>query len=133
MTEERLPLAELLQKAVERDFLRAVAEVVLQILMEADVEGLIRAAHERSPGKTVQSRSCCKATLVVYGPYRAVSLICMSSRLVFRSVVVMTLGWCVDQLLLSHEYARHIGVQGGKTTGKVEPRHGGGYFISILH
>src|SRR5215210_3313925 len=50
MTEDRLPLAELLQKAGEGDFLRAVAEAVLQLLMEADVEGLIGAArHERSP------------------------------------------------------------------------------------
>src|ERR671916_1010766 len=50
MTEERLPLAELLQKAGEGDFLRAVAEAVLQLLMETDVEGLIGAGrHERSP------------------------------------------------------------------------------------
>jgi putative transposase len=49
MTEDRLPLAELLQKAGDGDFLRAVAEVVLQILMESDVEGLIGAGrHERS-------------------------------------------------------------------------------------
>ena len=50
MTEDRLPLAELLQKAGEGDFLRSVAEAVLQILMEADVEGLVGAGrHERSP------------------------------------------------------------------------------------
>src|SRR3954471_21363589 len=50
MTEERLPLTELLEKAGEGDFLRAVAEAVLQLLMEADVEGLIGAGrHERSP------------------------------------------------------------------------------------
>ncbi len=49
MTEGRLPLAELLEKAGETDFLRAVAEAVLQLLMETDVEGLIGAArHERS-------------------------------------------------------------------------------------
>ena len=49
MTEERLPLAELLAKADEGDFLRAVAESVLQLLMEADVDGLIGAArHERT-------------------------------------------------------------------------------------
>ena len=49
MTEERMALAELVQKAGEGDFLRAVAEAVLQLLMEADVEGLIGAArHERS-------------------------------------------------------------------------------------
>jgi transposase-like protein len=50
MTDERLPLAELLQKAGDGDFLRAVAEAVLQLLMEADVEGLVGAGrHERSP------------------------------------------------------------------------------------
>jgi putative transposase len=49
MTEDRLPLAELLQKAGEGDFLRAVAEAVLQLLMETDVEGLIGAGrYERS-------------------------------------------------------------------------------------
>ena len=49
MTEERLPLNELLQKAGDGDFLRAEAESVLQLLMEADVEGLIGAGrHERA-------------------------------------------------------------------------------------
>ena len=49
MTEERLALSELLEKAGEGDFLRAVAEAVLQLLMEADVEGLIGAGrYERS-------------------------------------------------------------------------------------
>jgi putative transposase len=49
MTDTRLPLAELLEKAGEADFLRGVAEAVLQLLMEADVEGLIGAArHERT-------------------------------------------------------------------------------------
>ncbi len=49
MTVDRLPLADLLQKSGEGDFLRAVAESVLQLLMEADVEGLVGAGrHERS-------------------------------------------------------------------------------------
>ena len=49
MTDERLPLAELLQKAGDGDFLRSVAEAVLQLLMEADVKGVIGAArHERT-------------------------------------------------------------------------------------
>ena len=49
MTEERLPLAELLQKSGDPDFLRGVAEAVLQLLMEADVDGQIGAGrHERS-------------------------------------------------------------------------------------
>src|SRR5260221_14481130 len=44
-----MALVELLQKSGDGDFLRAVAEAVLQILMEADVEGLIGAGrHERT-------------------------------------------------------------------------------------
>src|ERR687892_452562 len=44
-----MALIELLQKSGDGDFLRSVAEAVLQILMEADVEGLIGASrHERS-------------------------------------------------------------------------------------
>ena len=53
MTEDRLPLAELLAKAGDGDFLRSVAEAVLQMLMEADVEGLIGAGrHERTGERT---------------------------------------------------------------------------------
>src|ERR1700751_3871139 len=53
MTEERLVLAELLEKAGDGDFLRTVAEAVLQLLMEADVEGLIGAGrYERSGERT---------------------------------------------------------------------------------
>jgi transposase-like protein len=53
MTEERLVLAELLEKAGDGDFLRAVAEAVLQLLMESDVEGLIGAGrYERSGERT---------------------------------------------------------------------------------
>lgn len=49
MTEDRLPLADLLAKAGDGDFLRSVAEAVLQMLMEADVEGQIGVArHERT-------------------------------------------------------------------------------------
>jgi transposase-like protein len=49
MAEERLALAELLEKAGDGDFLRSVAEAVLQLLMEADVDGLIGAGrYERS-------------------------------------------------------------------------------------
>jgi putative transposase len=48
MTEERMALIDLLQKSEEGDFLRSVAEAVLRLLMEANVEGLIGAArHER--------------------------------------------------------------------------------------
>lgn len=53
MTEDKLPLAELLAKAGDGDFLRSVAEAVVQLLMETDVEGLIGAArHERSGERT---------------------------------------------------------------------------------
>ena len=45
MTEERVMLAKLLEKAGDGDFLRAVAEAVLQLLMESDVEGLIGAGR----------------------------------------------------------------------------------------
>lgn len=49
MTEENNSLTELLQKSGDGDFLRSVAEAVLQILMETDVEGVIGAGrHERS-------------------------------------------------------------------------------------
>ena len=41
MTEPTLPLIELLQKQDDGDFLRAVAEAVLQLLMEHDVEGAV--------------------------------------------------------------------------------------------
>ena len=49
MTDDRLALAELLEKAGDGDFLRSVAEAVLQMLMEADVEGLVGAGrYERA-------------------------------------------------------------------------------------
>ena len=53
MTEDRLPLAELLAKAGDEDFLRGIAETVMQMMMEADVEGVIGAGrHERSASRT---------------------------------------------------------------------------------
>ena len=53
MAEERLALSELLEKAGDGDFLRTVAEAVLQLLMEADVDGLIGAGrYERSGERT---------------------------------------------------------------------------------
>src|SRR4028118_1351716 len=49
MTDDRMALLEALQKADDCNFLRSLAETVLQILMEADVEGLIGAGrYERS-------------------------------------------------------------------------------------
>lgn len=53
MTEDRLTIAERLAKSGDEDFLRAEAESVLQLLMEADIEGLIGAGrHERSAERT---------------------------------------------------------------------------------
>src|SRR6195952_447878 len=53
MTEDRLPLADLLAKAGDGDFLRSVAEAVVQLLMETDVEGVIGAGrHERTGERT---------------------------------------------------------------------------------
>jgi hypothetical protein len=53
MTDDRLPLAELLAKAGDGDFLRGVAEAVVQLLMETDVEGVIGAGrHERTGDRT---------------------------------------------------------------------------------
>jgi transposase-like protein len=49
MTKNSLPLADLLAKAGDPDFLRQAAEAVVQMLMEADVEGKVGAGrHERS-------------------------------------------------------------------------------------
>lgn len=49
MTDDRMALADLIQKTGDGDFLRTLAESVLQILMEADVEGVIGAGrYERS-------------------------------------------------------------------------------------
>src|SRR3954470_14297015 len=49
MTDDRVALIEAFQKADDGNFLRSLAETVLQILMEADVEGLIGAGrYERS-------------------------------------------------------------------------------------
>ncbi len=49
MTDDRLPLAELVAKTGDADFLRSVAESVLQLIMEADVDGVIGATRfERS-------------------------------------------------------------------------------------
>ena len=49
MTDDRMALIEAFQKADDGNFLRSLAETVLQILMEADVDGLIGAGrYERS-------------------------------------------------------------------------------------
>jgi len=49
MIKTNMDLSELLAKQDDGDFLRSVAEAVLQLIMEADVEGLIGAGkHERN-------------------------------------------------------------------------------------
>ncbi len=57
MTEDGLPLAELLAEAGDSDFLRSVAEAVLQMLMEADVEGLIGAGRHERTGERLNYRN----------------------------------------------------------------------------
>jgi putative transposase len=57
MTEERVMLAELLEKAGDGDFLRAVAEAVLQLLMESDVEGVIGAGRYERSGERITWRN----------------------------------------------------------------------------
>src|SRR4051794_14560269 len=57
MTDDRLPLAELMAKADDGDFLRSVAESVLQILMEADVDGVIGAARYERSGERATYRN----------------------------------------------------------------------------
>lgn len=52
MPDDTLPLQDYLAKAGDENFLREVAESVLQLLMEADVEGRIGAGrHERTEGR----------------------------------------------------------------------------------
>ena len=77
MTEERLVLAELLEKAGDGDFLRAVAEAVLQLLMENDVEGLIGAGrYERSGERTTWRNGYRDRTLDIWAPCNCVSQNC---------------------------------------------------------
>ena len=54
MTEDSLPLAELLAKAGDSDFLRSVAEAVVQLLIETDAEGLIGAGRH---GRTMERQT----------------------------------------------------------------------------
>jgi transposase-like protein len=53
MTKTNMDLSELLAKHDQGDLLRSIAEAVLQLIMEADVDGLIGAGrHERSGERT---------------------------------------------------------------------------------
>ena len=55
MTDDRMALLDALQKADDGNFLRALAETVLQILMEADVEGVIGAGRYERSGERPRS------------------------------------------------------------------------------
>lgn len=53
MTKTNMDLSELMAKHDQGDLLRTIAEAVLQLIMEADVDGLIGAGrHERSGERT---------------------------------------------------------------------------------
>jgi transposase-like protein len=51
MTDDRVALIEALQKADDGNFLRSLAETVLQIIMEADVDGLVGAGRYERTGE----------------------------------------------------------------------------------
>ena len=52
MTDERMALAELLEKGSDRDLLREMIGFVAQRLMDVDVDGLVGAGHgERAEGR----------------------------------------------------------------------------------
>ena len=64
MTEEMMPLLELLQKRGGGDFLKELAEAVLQRLMEFEAEGLVGAGrYERTEGRTTQRNGYRERTL----------------------------------------------------------------------
>lgn len=53
MTETNMDLSELLARHDQRDLMRSIAEAVLQLIMQADVDGLIGAGRdERSAERT---------------------------------------------------------------------------------
>ncbi len=53
MTTTNMDLSELLARHDQGDLLRSIAEAVLHLMMEADVDGLIGAGwHERADGRT---------------------------------------------------------------------------------
>jgi transposase-like protein len=59
MTDPGMNLAELLEKHDDGGFLRAIAEAVLQLIMETDVEGVIGAGrHERAEGRATRRNGC---------------------------------------------------------------------------
>ena len=69
MSEERLALSELLEKVGDGDFLRTVAEAVLQMLMEPDVEGLIGAGRYERNGERTTGRNGHRDRVLKRMPY----------------------------------------------------------------
>jgi transposase-like protein len=57
MTENSLPLTDLLAKPGNPDFLRQAAESVVQMLMEADVEGKFGAGRDERSGERITYRN----------------------------------------------------------------------------
>ena len=64
MTDDRVALIEAFQKADDGNFLRSLAETVLQILMEADVDGLIGAGRYERSGERSTYRNGYPAAVV---------------------------------------------------------------------
>lgn len=64
MTDDRMALMEALQKADDGNVLRGLAQTVLRILTEAEVEGVIGAGRdERSGGRSTRRNGCRDRTL----------------------------------------------------------------------
>jgi len=64
ITSDKLPLAELLAKAGDGGFLRSVAEAVMQLLMETDMEGVTSAGRQEHSGeRTTYRHGYCDRTL----------------------------------------------------------------------
>ncbi len=57
MTKTNMDLSELMAKHDQGDLLRSIAEAVLQLIMEADVEGLIGAGRNERSGKRTTWRN----------------------------------------------------------------------------
>ena len=71
MTENSLPLAELLAKAGNPDFLRQAAQTVVQMLMEADVDSMIGPTRHEHSGERTTYRNGCSGLAGRPGPNRA--------------------------------------------------------------
>ena len=72
MTDDRMPLAELLQKAGDGDFLRCCLRSVLQILMETSVEGLIGAGRHECSADRLNWRTAIASVRSIRGSARSI-------------------------------------------------------------